>query len=290
MRNSSARHVKLPSRWLSEEIVRKVPEVTIAFWIIKLLSTAMGESTSDYLVYHIDPYVAVVAGCVGLVAALLLQLLVRRFVVWIYWLAVVMVAVFGTMAADVTHVVLGVPYLVSTTAFSILLFIVFLLWHRSERTLSIHTINTRRRELFYWATVIATFALGTAAGDMTAATLRLGYFPSFVLFAILFVLPFVGRRLLGFGEIFAFWFAYVVTRPLGASFADWMGKPFLGGLGIGDGKVAFVLAFLIVCLVVQQTVAYRRVRLTAEQRPREQQSSLPEAKSAITRDEPREGG
>lgn len=234
---------------------RKVPEITLSFWIVKLLSTAMGESTSDYLVFHINPYVAVVVGCLGLVGSLILQLVVRRYVAWIYWLTVVMVAVFGTMAADVAHVVLGIPYLVTTTVFAILLAAVFFLWERAEKTLSIHSIVTRRRELYYWATVMATFALGTAAGDMTAATLGLGYFSSFILFAVLFALPLIARRAFGMNEVFTFWFAYVVTRPLGASFADWMGKSTLGGLGIGDGMVAAVLSGLIVLFVVYLSAA-----------------------------------
>src|SRR5256885_6249935 len=141
---------------LTMQVMRKVPEVTIYFWIIKLLSTAMGESTSDYLVYHINPYIAVALGSIGLIASLVLQLLVRRYVAWIYWLAVVMVAVFGTMAADVTHVVLGISYLVSTVFFASALAIIFVIWYVSEKTLSIHTIYRGRRELFYWATVTAT--------------------------------------------------------------------------------------------------------------------------------------
>src|SRR5215471_4180864 len=141
---------------LVRQALRKVPEVTIYFWIVKLLSTAMGESTSDYLVYHINPYVAVALGCIGLIVSLVLQLLVRRYVAWIYWLAVVMVAIFGTMAADVIHVVLGVPYLISTVFFAVVLAIIFVVWYASEKTLSIHSINTPRRELFYWATAITT--------------------------------------------------------------------------------------------------------------------------------------
>lgn len=252
----------------THEAIKKVPEITVFFWTVKLLSTAMGESTSDYFVYNVDPYLAVVLGCVGLAVALTLQLLARRFVVSLYWLAVVMVAVFGTMAADVIHVVFGVPYLVSTAAFALALFIVFVLWYRREHTLSIHTIHTLRREVFYWATVIATFALGTAAGDMTAATLGLGYFSSLILFAVLFALPFIVRRLFGLNETFAFWFAYVVTRPLGASFADWTGKPYLGGLGLGDGRIALVLTLLIAVLVVYGTVRSSRgtTRFTSKSR------------------------
>lgn len=242
------------------QAMRKVPEVTIYFWIIKLLSTAMGESTSDYLVYHINPYVAVALGGIGLVAALLLQLLVRRYVPWIYWLAVVMVAIFGTMAADVLHVVLGVPYLVSTVFFILVLATIFIVWYASEKTLSIHSINTLRRELFYWATVMATFALGTAAGDMTADTLRLGYFSSGVLFAILFAIPALAYWRFRLNAIVAFWFAYIMTRPLGASFADWFGKPILGGLGLGDTKVALVLTIFIIIFVGYVTVTHKDIK------------------------------
>lgn len=228
---------------------QKVPEVTLLFWVVKLLSTAMGESTSDYLVFHIDPYVAVVAGCVGLVVALGLQLASSRCEAPRYWFAVVMVAVFGTMAADVGHVVLKVPYAVSSATFALALAVVFVAWQRTEHTLSIHGIVTPRRELFYWATVIATFALGTALGDLTASTFGLGYPASVVLFAVAFVLPAVAWRWLGLNAVVAFWWAYVMTRPLGASAADWLGKSSLGGLGIGDGIVAAVLTAVIVILV-----------------------------------------
>ena len=239
---------------LALRTLRKVPEITVYFWIIKLLSTAMGESTSDYLVYHINPYVAVALGSIGLVAALILQLVVRRYVAWIYWFAVVMVAVFGTMTADVLHVVLGVPYLISTEFFAVALAVIFVAWYVREKTLSIHSIDLLRRELFYWATVMATFALGTAAGDTTAATLGLGYLDSGVLFMALFAVPALGYWLFGLNEILAFWFAYVVTRPLGASFADWFGKPYLGGLGLGDEKVSLVLTIMIVACVGYLTV------------------------------------
>lgn len=239
---------------LVKRAMRKVPEVTIYFWIVKLLTTAMGESTSDYLVFHIYPYVAVIVGCVGLIVALILQLSVRRYVPWIYWLAVIMVAIFGTMAADVIHVVLGVPYVVSTASFFAALIVIFVVWYRSEKTLSIHSIYTFRRELFYWATIMATFALGTAAGDMTAATLKLGYLDSGILFAVLFILPALAYKFLGANEIATFWIAYILTRPLGASFADWFGKPYLGGLGLGDTKVALVLTIIILIFIAYLTV------------------------------------
>ena len=166
-----------------------------------------------------------------------------------------MVAVFGTMAADVTHVVLGIPYFVSTAFFAFTLALVFSIWYVSERTLSIHSIHGGRRELFYWAAVIATFALGTAAGDLTAATIGLGYFTSILLFTVLIAMSALAYWLFRLNAILAFWCAYVVTRPLGASFADWTGKPYLGGLGLGDGKVALVLTMLIIGLVAYLTVA-----------------------------------
>ena len=144
-------------------VLSKVPEITVYFWIIKILSTAMGEATSDFLVFHINPYVAVILGALGFAAALVLQFRAKRYIAWVYWLLVVMVSIFGTMVADVIHVVLGVPYFLSTSAFAVTLVIILALWYRVEKTLSIHSIFTFRREMFYWATVLATFALGTAA-------------------------------------------------------------------------------------------------------------------------------
>jgi uncharacterized membrane-anchored protein len=247
-------------RLLSERTYRKVPELTVYFWAIKLLSTAMGESTSDYLVFHINPYVAVVVASIGLLVALVIQLRAPRYVAWIYWLAVVMVAVFGTMVADVLHVVLGIPYIVSTVSLATALAVIFGAWYWSEQTLSIHSIDTHRRELFYWATVMATFALGTAAGDLTAATLSLGYLGSAMFFAVVFVIPAIGYRLFGWNEVFSFWTAYVITRPLGASVADWFGKPFLGGLGVGDEKVAVVLTVLIVIFVAYLAISRKDIK------------------------------
>jgi uncharacterized membrane-anchored protein len=128
---------------------RKVPEITAYFWIVKLLTTAMGESTSDYFVFRINPYLAVLGGGVVLLAALILQLSVKRYIAWVYWLAVAMVAVFGTMSADALHIQLKVPYTVSTVLFAAILSAIFIVWQKSEKTLSIHSINSRRRELFY---------------------------------------------------------------------------------------------------------------------------------------------
>ena len=241
--------------------MRKVPEITIYFWLLKLLTTAMGEVTSDYLVHQFNPYLAVALGGFGLLVSLILQFSVRRYVAWIYWLAVVMVAIFGTMAADVLHIELGVPYIISTTFFVIALAVIFVAWYMTEKTLSIHSINTRRRELFYWATVMATFALGTATGDMTALTMHLGFFSSGVMFATLFAATALAYWLFGLNRIFAFWLAYILTRPFGASFADWIGKPkSLSGLGVGTGEVSLVLTSLIVILVVYLTFTCKDIK------------------------------
>ena len=240
------------------QISSKVPEITLIFWIAKLLTTAMGEATSDYLVSHFDPYVAVCLGAVFFLAAFALQLAVRRYIAWVYWLMVAMVSVFGTMMADVVHIVLGVPYVLSTLFFAMALAFIFIAWWLLEKTISIHSIRTRRRELFYWAAVIAAFALGTAAGDMTASTFRLGYSGSSILFTVLFALPIIAGTRLGLNEILTFWFAYVMTRPMGASWADWFDKPLsMGGLGYGDGSISLVLTTLIVAVVAYLTIRGR---------------------------------
>jgi uncharacterized membrane-anchored protein len=239
----------------------RVPEVTAYFWLIKALSTAMGESTSDWSVHAINPVIAVLLGFCAFVAALSLQFWVRRYIAWTYWLAVCAVGVFGTMCADVLHVRFGVPYGVSTALYAVLLAAVFFAWDRTERTLSFHEIDTVRREIFYWAAVVATFAMGTALGDLTATTFGLGYFGSMIVFAAVIAVPAIGYRWLKWNAIFCFWFAYVATRPLGASFADWLGKPSASrGLGLGSGPVALALALTIFALVAYLAVTHRDVQ------------------------------
>lgn len=229
----------------------KVPQVLAVFWLTKALTTAFGESTSDFLVHAISPVAAVVLGFVAFCAALSWQVRSPRYSAAHYWTAVAMVGVFGTMAADVLHVGFGVPYPVSAVLFVIALAAVFVSWHRVEGTLSVHTIVGTRRELFYWAAVVGTFALGTAVGDLTANSVGLGYLASAVLFAVLIAVPALWYRFGGLNPVAAFWGAYVLTRPLGASVADWLGKPTGdGGLGFGAGPVSLVLAVIIVAIVV----------------------------------------
>jgi uncharacterized membrane-anchored protein len=249
------------SRPQSEGALR-VPGITAYFWIIKALSTAMGESVSDYLVHALNPVPAVVLGFVGFVVALGLQFSMRRYLAWTYWFAVGMVGVFGTMAADVLHVGFGVSYIASSALYAVVLIAVFATWQRTEKSLSIHSINTPRRELFYWAAVVSTFALGTAVGDLTAVTFHLGYALSILLFAGLIAVPAIGYRVLHWNPIFAFWFAYVVTRPLGASFADWVSKPrSASGLGWGDGRVSLVLIVVIVAFVAYVAITRKDIQI-----------------------------
>ena len=240
---------------LTERGLQKVPEITVYFWVIKALTTAMGEATSDYSVHAIDPVVAVGMGFVAFVVAMALQLRARRYLAPVYWFAVVMVAVFGTMCADVLHVRFKVPYAASSAGFAVVLAAVFITWYATERTLSVHSIFTLRRELFYWAAVLSTFAMGTALGDMTAMTLHLGYFSSGLMFAGVIALPALGYTFAGLNGVLAFWSAYVMTRPLGASFADWLGLPVAsGGLGWGRAVVAVIFTVPIVALVAYLSV------------------------------------
>ena len=241
---------------LAEPGLLRVPQILAAFWIVKGLSTAFGESASDYLVKVMAPQLAVVIGFVAFAGALTLQFRARRYVASTYWLAVAMVGVFGTMAADVVHVGFGVPYTASTALYVLVLAAVFALWYRTEHTLSIHDVDSYRREGFYWAAVAATFAMGTALGDFTAYTVNLGYWTSAVLFGAVMLVPAIGYRVLRWNAVFSFWFAYVVTRPLGASIADGIAKPkHDGGLGLGDGPVILVFGALIAAMVVYLSIS-----------------------------------
>ena len=261
-RSRSRPHARSP---LTRPGALRVPEVAVVFWVVKGLSTAMGESTSDALVNSsLGAPVAVVLGFIAFAAALTVQFKQARYRAWSYWLSVCMVGVFGTMAADVMHVVLHVPYTASTIFYAVVLATVFISWQRVEGTLSIHSIDTPRREAFYWAAVVATFAMGTALGDFTAVTLKLGYLPSAALFAGLILIPLLGWRLLHWSPVFCFWAAYVVTRPLGASIADGLAKPKnISGMAYGDWPVSGVLFALIILLVAYLAVTKRDVQRSA---------------------------
>jgi uncharacterized membrane-anchored protein len=247
----------------------KVPEITAIFWVLKLLTTGMGEAMSDFLGDKSVP-IAGAIGVFGLAFAIWLQMRQREYRAPVYWFAVMMVAIFGTMAADGIHDGASIPYSATTPLFALIMAAIFFFWYRSEGTLSIHSIDSRRREGFYWATVLATFALGTAAGDLTATPLKLGFFPSAVLFISVIAIPAVGWWRFAMNPIVAFWFAYIVTRPIGASFADWLSKPVsITGLGLGDGAVSglALIAFVALVAYVSATKLDVQGRRQPAQRP-----------------------
>jgi len=228
----------------------KVPAVKPYFWVVKLLTTAMGEAVSDYLVNDVNKYLAVLVGLVAFSIAITWQFRTPRYRTWPYWSAVAMVAVFGTMCADVLHIVLGLPYLVSAAFYAICLAVTFAAWYRSEGTLDIHSIVTRRREVFYWLAVIFTFAMGTALGDLFATTFHLGYLASAFVFTGLICVPLAAWRL-GVNPVLTFWTAYILTRPIGASFADYFGMPKgVSGMGLGHGAVSVVTLILVLASFV----------------------------------------
>ena len=238
-------------------LASKVPVVTAAFWILKILTTGMGEAASDALV-RAGGAIAVAGTAVALVASFVLQFRASRYVPWIYWLTVAMIGVFGTMAADLPHF-MGVPVSVVSAVYLAAVLAIFYFWHRAEGTLSFDSINSRGRETYFWAGVIATFALGTAVGDWTAQSWGLGNLGSGIMFCVLILLPVAARRWFGFNAVAAFWVAYVLTRPLGASFADWMGSPtFRGGLGYEMAYVAVGWLLAIAAVVGYLAVTRRK--------------------------------
>jgi uncharacterized membrane-anchored protein len=247
----------------TKPLAAKVPEIAALFWVIKVLTTGIGESSSDFLGQKSIPLAALVGTC-GIVLALWLQLRATRYRAPVYWFAVLMVAVFGTMAADGLHRGAGIPYAVSTTLCAVAVAAIFVAWHRVEGTVDIHSITTRRREAFYWLAVLATFALGTAAGDLTAFTLNLGFAGSAVLFGAAMAVPAVAWWRFGLNPVVAFWAAYVITRPLGASIADWLGKPQdRTGLGAGDGVVSLLGLAVFAALVAWTAYAKRDIQRPA---------------------------
>ena len=252
----SASAVKHPT---ATAVMTKVPEIGLIFWVLKLLTTGMGEAMSDFLGQHSVPIAAAI-GIFGLWFAIWLQMRQREYRAPFYWFAVMMVAIFGTMAADGIHDGASIPYAVTTPVFALVVGAVFVLWYRSEGTLSIHSITTRRREGYYWAAVLATFALGTAAGDLTALSLNIGFFGSVVLFAAIIAIPAVGWWRLHMNPIVAFWFAYIVTRPLGASFADGFSKNTNGGLALGDGTVSAIALVVFIALVAYVALTKRDIQ------------------------------
>ena len=260
--------------FIAEPVAAKVPEITLLFWVIKIITTAGGEATSDYLALDLGS--RLIAGCIEagiLVIGLVWQFSTRRYRAAAYWFLAYAIAIFGTGVSDALHLFVGIPYAGTTALWAVVLALVFWLWYRSEHTLSIHSIVTTRRETYYWTVVFATFALGTALGDFTATALHLGYLASGIMFGVVILIPAVlwsGFRL---NAVVAFWFAYVVTRPLGASFADYVSKPHsISGINFGDGPTALVATILVAILV-----SYLAVSRTDIQPPVDHHQPVPSA-------------
>jgi uncharacterized membrane-anchored protein len=260
----------MPSRsrgFFPEPVAAKVPEIALLFWVIKVLTTCGGEAVSDYLALGNRVIGGFIEICL-VVIALVWQFRTRRYVAAAYWALAYAIAIFGTGVSDALHLFVGIPYTGTTLLWAVVLALIFALWYRSEGTLSIHSIHTRRREMYYWAVVFATFALGTALGDFTATVLHLGYLASGIMFFLIILIPAVGWWRFGLNSIVAFWFAYVVTRPLGASFADYFGRPHsLSGANFGSGRVAVIVAIAVAILVGYLSVTRRDI-----QRPPQEQA------------------
>lgn len=234
-----------------ELMLNKVPAVTAAFWVIKIMSTTVGETGADYLAKHVGLGIVLTDAIMGslLAAMLAVQLLKRRYIPWVYWTTVVLVSVVGTQITDALTDGIGVSLYLSTSVFAVALAAIFAVWYASERTLSIHTIVTTRRELFYWAAILCTFALGTAAGDLATEALGLGFTLGVVVFSAI-IAALAAAWYLGANPVLTFWLAYIVTRPLGASLGDLLSQSReYGGLGLGAVSTSAFFLSVIVALV-----------------------------------------
>jgi len=243
---------------VAENSPNRVPEVTAAFWFIKLLAVTMGETAADYLAVNLGLGLTVTSLIMiaVLAVALVLQFAQKRYVPWAYWLAVVLISVVGTLVSDNLVDNLGVRLETTTIVFSVALIATFAVWYASERTLSIHTIFTTRREIFYWLAILFTFSLGTSVGDLLAEQFSLGYLTTGLIFGgVVAVIAFAYYRF-GFNGIAAFWLAYILTRPLGASFGDLLSQPVeYGGLGFGTTYTSLLFLACIVATVVYMSVS-----------------------------------
>lgn len=241
----------LKPKILREPMLNKVPSITLAFWIIKIMSTTVGETGADYLAKNLGLGTAMTDVIMAslLTAMLVLQLSKRSYLPWVYWLTVVLVSVVGTQITDALTDGLEVSLYLTTTVFAVALAATFAVWYASERTLSIHTIVTTRRELFYWATILFTFALGTAAGDLATEALGLGFNVGVFVFSAA-IAALAAAWYFDANPVLTFWLAYIVTRPLGASLGDLLSQSReYGGLGFGTVSTSAIFLSVIVVLV-----------------------------------------
>jgi len=233
--------------------LNRVPDVTVDFWLIKLMAVTMGETAADFLAVNLGLGLTATSLLMAaiLIGALALQFRQRRYVPWSYWLAVVLISIVGTLVTDNLVDNFGVSLVTTTVLFSALLALTFAAWFASERTLSIHEVKTTRREGFYWLAILFTFALGTAAGDLVAEHFALGYMATGILFGTIIASVTAGYFVLKLDGIWAFWIAYIFTRPLGASFGDLLSQPAeYGGYGLGAIMTSALFLAAIVAIVI----------------------------------------
>ncbi len=237
----------------AKKMLNKVPEITIYFWIIKILCTTVGETAADFLGTHFNLGLTKLTLIMGafLAVTLFLQFRAKKYIPGIYWLAVVLLSIFGTLITDNLTDNFGISLITTTVIFSIVLAVIFAAWYWSEKTLSIHSIVTTKREAFYWLAILFTFALGTAAGDLTAKKFNLGYLTSVLIFAGLIAVVTVAHLRFKLNAVLAFWIAYIFTRPLGASIGDYLSQAKAdGGLNLGTVKTSSLFLIAILATVI----------------------------------------
>ena len=249
-------------------MLNKVPEVTILFWIIKIMATTVGETAADFLNVKLHfglTGTSIVMG-VLLLISLFMQIRTRKYVPWIYWIAVVLISVFGTLVTDNLVDNFGVALETTTIIFGVALLATFAAWYAREKTLSMHTIYTTKRELFYWSAILFTFALGTAAGDLVAEGMHLGYAISALAFGAAIGIITIAHYFFKLNAVLAFWIAYVLTRPFGASCGDFLSQPVAnGGLGLGTVGASAIFLVTILGLVSYLTISQKKELATQEQ-------------------------
>ncbi len=241
---------------MSSDNLNKVPEITLSFWVIKILTTTVGETGADYLAVNagLGQAVTRTGMALFLAVALFLQIRARRYTPWLYWLSVVLVSVVGTQITDLLTDDMNISLYLSTLVFAVALGIIFIVWNRSEHTLSMQNIDTRNRELFYWAAILCTFALGTAAGDLATEALGLGFAWGSIVFGSLIAVIYLTWKF-GVNTVLTFWIAYIFTRPLGASLGDMLTQSRnYGGLGMGAMWTSAIFLTVIILLVTQAQI------------------------------------
>jgi len=241
------------------KLLNRVPEVTLFFWVIKIMATTVGETAADFLSATLHLGLSITSYIMSglLVVALMIQFKLKRYVPTSYWMVVVLVSILGTLITDRLVDEAGVSLVTTSIIFGAALVVTFVLWYASEKTLSIHSIFTAKRELFYWAAILCTFALGTAAGDLFAESMHLGYVPSALIFGGAIAVITLAHYVFKLNAVLAFWLAYILTRPLGASMGDWLSQPLNNG-GLGLGTVGTSAVFLVVIVSLVSYLSWQR--------------------------------